>query len=191
MTSHQSLTTFCVHIETNGPVLRTERRARKSYVTQAYYTILVFIFIALKLFITNLLYQSIVAAAIPFLETSPDHNQGAFSLRDIRIRMLVITRPIWTEFRLNIYTKCFESSHNVNQIFTPTICDIKSLTGSFTERDMPKVSLYYILNISKITRLPAITIDAAYLTVKQLLYKLRNNCCISSIRILSATKHIE
>ena len=107
--------------------------------------------------------------------------------------MLNITCSIWTEFRLNIYTKCFSQAIiNVNQIFTPTICDIKSLTGSFTwSETCLKVSLYYILNISKITRLPAITIDAAYLTVKQLLYKLRNNCCISSIRILSATKHIE
>ena len=107
--------------------------------------------------------------------------------------MFDITCTIRTELWFHIYTKSLgETVVYIDEVFATTVRDVECLTSSRRRRKTCfEIGLYNVLNVSEVTRLFTIAIDMALLTINEKFEELRNNCCISSIRILTTTKDIE
>ena len=67
--------------------------------------------------------------------------------------MFDVTGTVWTELRFHIYTKCFgETIIDVNEILTPTVCNIECLTcGRRRSETCLEIRLNDILDISEVS----------------------------------------
>ena len=107
--------------------------------------------------------------------------------------MFDVAGPVGSEIRLDVYAECFcESFVDIDEILSAAVGNVVSFAGGLVSGQTGfQIRLDDVFDVGEVPALLPVAVDHRHLTMQELPDEFRDDGCVSSVRILTASEYVE